>query len=269
MTKPLTTLTTEVSKINIAQPEKLEPISTKVNEILALEEAFNRVLDQLTFSMEQEKKSFLLAMQAQMNPHFLYNVLSVMNALALEEKNEEIGMICSNLSGMIRYSSSFEQSTATVEEELEHTKAYLELMKARYDDHFEYSIEVDPDLKEYCLPKLVIQPICENAFNHPFADREPPYILQVKVGKEADGWSIRVADNGTGFEKKVQERVMERANHAGYEDLNQMQIGGLGLVSSVLRIKMVTRQQTRCEITDQPGGGAVVTIYILEDKLEF
>lgn len=262
--KPLTTLTREVRQIDIAQPKPIPLINTKVDEIVSLQTAFNQVIDSLSFSMDQEKKSFLLAMQAQMNPHFLYNVLSVINAVALEGKSETIVAICGNLSGMLRYSSSYAKGTATVAEELMHTREYLELMKARYDYMFQYEIYADPGLEDKVIPKLVIQPICENAFTHPFANMEPPYKLAIRVQKETEGWSIEVEDNGSGFAEEQRAEVMERSNQAQYQDLSNMQIGGLGLISSVLRLKLITKQQVRCEILSARPQGAIVKIIVLE-----
>lgn len=242
ISRPLTTLTDEVRQLDIANPQKIPPVPTKIDEIIALQVGFNQVLNSLTFSMDQEKKAFLLAMQAQMNPHFLYNVLSVINAVALEGRSDDVVNICANLSGMLRYSSSYTEGMATVRQEVEHTREYLELMKARYAHLFYYTIEVDPALENTTIPKLVIQPICENAFTHPFAKMEPPYKLAIRVKAEENGWSITVVDNGDGFDEAERKRVLDKANNTGYDDLNQLKIGGLGLASTVLRLKLLTKK---------------------------
>lgn len=262
ISKPLTALTEKVRKLDIANPREIPLVPTRIDEIIALQHGFNQVLNSLTFSMGQEKQAFLLAMQAQMNPHFLYNVLSVINAVALEGRSEDVVAICSNLSGMLRYSSSYVEGTATVRQELEHTREYLELMQARYTHMFHYTITVDPALEEVAIPKLVIQPICENAFTHPFARMEPPYSLDIRVQGSPQDWSIVVADNGGGFDPAERQRVMDKANNTGYEELNRMQIGGLGLVSCVLRLKLLTKMQVRCEIEDGVPAGSVVRIRI-------
>lgn len=266
ISKPLTTLTREVRHIDIAAPQKIPEIDTRVDEIVALQNAFNQVMESLTFSMEQEKKTFLLAMQAQMNPHFLYNVLSVVNAVALQGRSETVVAICGNLSGMLRYSSSYETGTATIAEEMEHTREYLELMKARYQGMFHYTMFADPDLVDIQIPKLVIQPICENAFTHPFANMEPPYELDIRVEKEADGWCICVRDNGTGFDEEMRQKVMHRANSASYEDLSRLQIGGLGLVSTVLRLKLLTRRPVVCDIQNEQKAGARIVIHVQAEE---
>lgn len=270
ISKPLTELTDKVRTLDIANPQEIPQVPTKIDEIIALQAGFNQVLNSLTFSLDQEKKAFLLAMQAQMNPHFLYNVLSVINAVALEGRSDSVVDICANLSGMLRYSSSYTEGTATVRQEVEHTREYLELMKARYTHMFHYSIAVDPALEQTVIPKLVIQPICENAFTHPFSKMEPPYELDIRVCTEEEGWSITVTDNGDGFDEAERLRVMEKANNTSYDALNQLKIGGLGLVSTVLRLKLLTKRRVVCSITQARPKGSVVKIMLLgqEDAAE-
>ena len=197
-----------------------------------------------------------------MNPHFLYNVLSVVNALAIAGQSDKIRDVCGNLSGMLRYSSSYETGTASVRDEIRFTRAYLDLMQSRYDGVFEYAINVDPALWNVALPKLVIQPLCENAFTHSFAKTEPPYRLSIDVARVADGFCISVADNGCGFPPEARESVMARANEAGYGDLSRLQLGGLGIVSSVIRMRLLMKQDVHCDIAGSREGGAVVAIHV-------
>lgn len=264
--KPLTDLTAEVRGISAADPQKIHVDSMGIGEIVSLEAAFNQMLESLTLSMDQEKKSFLLAMQAQMNPHFLYNVLSVINAEALEGHNEKIVRICGNLSGLLRYASSFVQGSATVSEELGHTKSYLEIMKARYDYMFGYTAEMDETLAGVTIPKLVIQPLCENCFTHGFSNLEPPYNIGINILRFSGGWMIRITDNGTGFDEETRLKILERANNASYEDLNKMQLGGLGLVSSVVRLKLFTGCRVVCGIESGGKTGNVVEIRIFTEN---
>lgn len=261
---PLTDLTAAVEQIIPGALQRVHANDSGIYEITALEASFNNMLERLTLSMNQEKQAFLLAMQAQMNPHFLYNVLSVINAVALEGKSAVVADICGNLSFILRYSSSYVDSTATIAEELRFTAEYLELMKARYDYMFSYSVQVEDDLKSVTIPKLIIQPICENCFTHAFSNMEPPYRIAIQVERIPDGFIIRVTDNGCGFQEALRLTITERANNAGYGDLTNMQIGGLGLLSSVVRLKLLTGKQVRCDIRNMDSGGSCVEISILE-----
>ena len=266
ISRPLTALTREVQSIRVGEPEMLKEIPTSIREVRALQDAFNQMIDQLLFTTEQEKKAFLLAMQAQMNPHFLYNVLSVINAVALEGRSKTVVEICENLSGMLRYASSYESGTATIEEELLHTREYLELMKARYDYMFSYTVTAEPALLNVMIPKLVIQSICENAFTHAFSQIEPPYTLDLRVQSEPAGWSITVTDNGPGFDADAIGEIMDKVSTARYEQLSRMQIGGLGLISAVLRLKMQTRQGVRFAVENTIPHGAAVKLFVTEES---
>jgi sensor histidine kinase YesM len=265
ISKPLSELSEAVEAIVPGSQGKVKVDSRGIAEISAVESAFNNMLERLTLSMEQEKKSFLLAMQAQMNPHFLYNVLSVVNAMALKGRSDIVVKICANMSSMLRYASSYVTGSATLKEELEHTLAYLDLMKARYDYMFTYEAEMDPSLEEVIVPKLIVQPICENCFTHSFSRMEPPYRLSIKISGTPKSWKARVEDNGGGFDEKKREQIVERANNASYSDLNRMGIGGLGLVSSVARLRLLTGLQAMCAITNLAGGGSAVEIAISEE----
>lgn len=265
VTRPLTDLAAAVRGTSMSELREIHVKSARIAEIEALETAFNQMMERLTLSASQEKKSFLLAMQAQMNPHFLFNVLSVINAMALENKSNVVVNICGNLSGMLRYSASYVKGVATVREELSHTVAYLDLMKSRYDYMFHYTVQIDDNLAEVVIPKLVIQPLCENCFTHAFADREPPYHMDIRIAPITGGWTISVTDNGAGFDDDVRLQILQRANNASYEDLNKMQIGGLGLVSSVVRLKLFTGRRIECDIRNASVGSTII-ITIYDDK---
>ncbi|MDR1642268.1 MAG: histidine kinase [Clostridiales bacterium] len=262
ISKPLSELAEAVEAIAPGSQGRVAVDSRGIAEIGAVESAFNNMLERLTLSMEQEKKSFLLAMQAQMNPHFLYNVLSVANAMALKGRSDIVVKICANMSSMLRYASSYVTGSATLKEELEHTLAYLELMKSRYDYMFSYEANMDQPLEEVVVPKLIIQPICENCFTHSFSRMEPPYRISIQISGTPKSWKVRVEDNGCGFDEKKREQIVERANNASYSDLNRMGIGGLGLVSSVARLRLLTGLQATCAITGIDGGGSAVEIFI-------
>jgi len=265
ISRPLTALTRGVQSIRVGEPELLREIPTGIREVHALQDAFNQMIDRLLFSTEQEKKAFLLAMQAQTNPHFLYNVLSVINAVALEGRSKTVVEICENLSSMLRYASSFESGTATLEEELAHTREYLELMKARYDYMFTYTVTADPALLNEAIPKLVVQSICENAFTHAFSKMEPPYILDLRVQSEPGGFSITVTDNGPGFDENVIGGIMDKVSAARYDQLSRMHIGGLGLTSAVLRLKLQTRREVKFTVENTAPRGAAVKLTVLEE----
>ena len=150
----------------------------------------------------------------------------------------------------------------TLREEMENAVSYLELMKARYEDGFSYVMEIQEECRDICLPKMVIQPIVENCFTHGFADREPPYFIRIAAGMEQDGWVVTIADNGVGITDAQREALFQKV--ARYEknlsgNLQESHISGLGLVSTILRLRLSLPDAFSFDIrTNSPQGAAVI-----------
>jgi HAMP domain-containing protein len=260
---PLESLRKSVEEIHAGNPEHIDAANLDIEEVYEVAEAFNKLMDDVTFSLEQEKKSSLMAMQAQMNPHFLHNALSVASAYAIDGRNDAVVSVCGNISDMLRYTSSFDRDLVTVGEEIHYTKLYLELMRARYENMLTYGIRVEDSVRNETMPKLSIQPLCENCFNHAFSSVEPPYDIRVFVRAEADGWSVEVLDNGAGFGERERAAILKRAGEADYKDIKDFKIGGLGIMSSVVRMRLSGRK-VRCEIDNLKPAGASVRLRVGE-----
>ena len=262
--KPLETLKRSVESIDVTNPTRVDTAELDIEEVYSVANSFNTMMENVTFSMEQEKKAHLFALQAQMNPHFLYNILSVINAEILEGRGDAAIDIIGNLSDMLRYTSSYENSIARLEEEVQHTEKYLRLMKARYAEMFTYKIEMDDNIGNEIVPKLIIQPLCENCFQHGFADIEPPYWIRVRVNARERGWFIEVCDNGKGFSAAERASIFSKTEAVKEDaDFGGMQIGGLGILSSVARTRMVTGNHVECEIIALSPKGASVKLNVL------
>ena len=127
---------------------------------------------------ESEIQAQMLALQAQMNPHFLYNSLNTIGAMAEEGMTEEVTSMCQDITSILRYISSDKESVSTVEEELEHCSLYLNCMKMRFKDKFTYEFDIGDDLLDLKIPKLCIQLLIENSVKF--------------VSKTAPPWHIRI-----------------------------------------------------------------------------
>jgi HAMP domain-containing protein len=130
--RPLETLKNAVESIDVINPTRIDTAAIDIEEVYSVANSFNTLMENVTFLKEQEKKTHLLALQAQMNPHFLYNVLSIINAAAIEGRAETVLDIVDNLSDMLRYTSAYETGLVKMEDEARYTEQYLKLMKARY-----------------------------------------------------------------------------------------------------------------------------------------
>lgn len=245
---------------------------TSNNEITLLNTAFNKTLSRLRESIDQtlqarasEAHAHILAYQAQMNPHFLFNTLMAINGIAKENGNEKIMLMCTQLSNMLRYTSSYKNEKVTLENELTHTIHYLKLLKVRYEDFLDYKIEVAEDLYPIAVPKLIIQPIVENCFSHGFRTSAPPYRISITGSIKEGGWILQIADNGCGFDENAIKNIFARLEQYKSNSLtgvifDKLEIGGMGLVNIYVRLLVMYGEKTVFEVKNLPEGGSVVTI---------
>ena len=264
---PFERLTETVRSVSFAgnPPEKTH--DGQIDEVKELDIAFSEMLSRLNNAMVLEKKATVLALQSQMNPHFLYNMLAVIGAAGAQSGAENVEMLCRRLSEMLRYSASYERTTVTLYDEVTHLNAYLALMKARYEDFLEYSVDIPPEMYRLTVPKLFLQPLAENCFSHGFAGSEPPYEVRVTGELLGDRFRITVSDNGVGFSDAQRDFVVERVRRLEEnvsENLSQTSIGGLGLASTVLRLRLVSGKSITFDILNRSPHGAEI---ILEGTL--
>lgn len=148
----------------------------------------------------REKEAQLAALNMQLNPHFLYNTLNTINAMALSNQQLEISRAIVSLSKMMQHTLSVEGECCRLCEEMDGLLDYFELMKFRFMDAFEVRLEIEEALMQTLVPRLIFQPLIENAIVHGFADLEKGGVILLKGQTDPDGMrSFRVEDNGRGF----------------------------------------------------------------------
>lgn len=196
-----------------------------------LKKSMNELLD----SRAQELKSRNLALQSQINPHFYYNTLASIIVLAEKDRKEEVITICRNLTRMMRYITGSSNAPVTLREEMEYVRKYLYCMKVRFQENLNYTIEVDESILDVPVPKLIIQPIVENALKYGI-DCKPPWDITIRSVITEDCWRIEVEDTGSGFSgeslKMIRERIRIADEQPGLPELN---IDGLGLLNVYIR----------------------------------
>jgi sensor histidine kinase YesM len=243
ITLPLRELRKSVNKISTHNIAIRVDEKQAIDEIKDLGDAFSDVLIRMNELAAHEKKAYLLALQAQMNPHFLFNTLAVISASGMETGNNKIVNMCQQVSDMLRYVASYESSVVPFCDEITHTINYLELMKARYEECFFYDVVLNEEVKRVLVPKLILQPLVENCFNHAFAETEPPWKIRIKIGVETEYWYLEVEDNGVGISNHKREEINTKINEYSKnitETYKEFKIGGLGLVSIITRLKLLS-----------------------------
>ena len=256
VTRPILQLARRVTKIN-SPDEQLEPLDDAPAEIKELENSFDDMLERVNRSATQEKKAYSLALQAQMNPHFLYNTLSIIGAAGEEAGAANVTDMCVRLSDMLRYVASYEKVTVPLRDEVAHTTNYLSLMKSRYEDYFEYSVSVDEGLMNMAVPKLFIQPLAENCFKHGFKMSPQPWRVDIRMHGDQSHWELTIKDNGVGI---TDERIAElrKKIDGAIDEMSLSDIGGVGLVNTIVRLKMTHTK--RLDYSIRSSGGTIIKI---------
>lgn len=185
------------------------------DEVYVIEQAYVQLVQRLNQAIYNETKlresqlqAQMNALQAQINPHFIYNTLNVISSKGLEHKVLDIVDICEHFSKMLRYSSETSCQTATLQKELAHTASYLQLMKFRYTDRLKYTIDAEERLYDFSLPKLVIQPLVENCISHGYKNNLREMQISVVCCSCEDGILIKISDSGDGFPEEIQKELM-------------------------------------------------------------
>ncbi len=241
------------------------PLSAGYREVARLSDSFDQMRRQLDASMnqriaaeQQALKSRNLAMQAQINPHFYYNTLSSIIALTDIGRPDDVVSMCRSLTGMMRYVTGPE-SAATLREELNYVGQYLYCMKMRYQDSFQYEINVPEGMMDEAVPRLIIQPFVENALKYGI-DCPPPWKLQIIGEDTPDLWRVIVLDNGPGFSDKAVAELRERMRAVDQSvAMPEAHIDGLGILNVYARWKLFAGEEALIEIgTKSTGGYAMI-----------
>lgn len=208
------------------------------------------------------------ALQMQINPHFIYNTLNVISAKGMECGSEEIIDICDQFARMLRYATDLRSKTATLGDELQNARRYLQLVKARYEDQLSYEIDVPEAMNRLILPKLALQPIVENALTHGFAGRTDP--REVRILGETDGCLLRltIRDNGNGFSPDSLQRLRTAFRQMETDFTRMSSEGGehLGLINTYLRLLHASKGTIRMQLHNDCGAVITLTLPINQEE---
>jgi two-component system, sensor histidine kinase YesM len=272
LTKPIRKLKETMEGTDLENLSRKIIFESSNNEIEALNRSFKLLRKRLNEAVQREIKSQALqmqasfdSMQAQVNPHFIYNILNVLSNKGIVNDDEEICEICNGIASMLRYSTSTLKRSATIGDELEHMNSYLMLMKKRFEHKLEFRIEMDQVIFGEAIPKIVLQQIVENSINHGFESIITTMLIEVK-GYIADGWwYIEIVDNGQGFHpdmlKKLDDRMkLIRKELFSSEQLTGFAIGGMGLINTYARLVLFYHDNFVFTLENKNNGGTKVTI---------
>lgn len=242
-----------------------EFVADKKDDLGKIEELVYEMLDRSKALAEEtyearlkERKAQLMALQAQINPHFLYNTLECLNWMAIRQNAPDISSLITKLAKYFRLTLNKGKSIVGIEDELELARIYLTIQNTRFDDVIGFEINMDPDITKYHIPKLTLQPIMENAVLHGIMkkpEKSGYIIVDARVLEEEIVISIK--DDGTGMTKMRAEELLSRKQSEHY-----------GLFNVQERIKLYFGENYGITIDSEPGAGTKVTLRIGKTVLE-
>ena len=176
----------------------------------SLNETLDKYEQLLKFSNHQETLltiSRLKVLRGQLSPHFLYNILDGVNWMLLENEQYETSRIITDLGYILRYSINETSDTVPLHEEIEVIRRYLSISQTRFESRLNYTIEVEPELENYRIPRFLLQPIVENAVIHGVEKQATSSMLEVRCYVHGDQTIIDISNDGPGIPDEVKERI--------------------------------------------------------------
>ncbi|NEW06723.1 sensor histidine kinase [Paenibacillus sp. SYP-B3998] len=236
------------------------------DEIGALAKEFNKMVDRTKSLMEniideqKKKREYELAvLQSQINPHFLYNTLESICALADLKRNGDIVNIVNQLALFYRGVLSKGSPIISMEDEMIITQTYLEIMKVRYGDQLEYRFDIDKRAYNYATIKLLLQPLVENSIYHGLKNKRGKGLIEINGYVNDNKLLLEVVDNGIGMAQERQQRIF-------WSEPGDYKNKSFGLKSTDERIKLFFGSEYGLEIQSEDGKGTRVRISLPADK---
>ena len=226
-----------------------------------MQDNLKQLMDDIVTEHEAKRRSELMVLQNQINPHFLYNTLDVIVWMIENEKKEEAVEAVTALARFFRISLSNGKTIISVKDEIEHVRNYLMIQEMRFKNRFTYTLDVEDGLEEYGTIKLILQPIVENCIYHAMEFMDGDGEIQIAVRKEGETIFFTVKDNGCGMTEDIVARIMagERVSKGK---------GGVGLQNVQERLHLVFGGEYGMTISSEPDEGTEVSIRIPAVSLE-
>ncbi|KIL40948.1 histidine kinase [Gordoniibacillus kamchatkensis] len=267
VTRPLTVLAETMKDIN---PEGAFPTYEvkSTDEVGLLLHSFNRLYDRIGRLMDQvqkneamKKEADILALQAQINPHFLYNTLSSIHWIALMNKDKLISEMVGALSDFLRFSLNKGEDFCSVQQEIAHAQNYAYIMSMRFQEKFDIAFYVDPQLLPLPMLKLLLQPLIENSIMHGIQKKKEKAHIYVHGERQKGAMKFVVEDTGVGIER---DKLLDLMSKLRGEEGAKPEPGksGYGLRNVHHRLLLHYGSETGLRIESEPGAGTRISFTI-------
>lgn len=271
--RPIDQFVTRISQVDLDNLNEKIDIVPQSKEMQVLVGTFDEMLTRLNDSILRQKqhedfqtRALFNALQREMGPHFLYNSLSSIADLCESGQNEKACDACFDLSDLLRYASNYEVPDVTLADELENVKCYMSLMQNRYRQRLVFRCETDEQALPAMMPRLTLQPLLENAIKYSIQEQDVVN-LQLQTAYVDGLLMISVEDNGKSIEPERQVFIKNKIEEfcdrpPGESGENAVQLGGIGLIGTLTRLRIYYGQSFQYEIRANRMGGTTIILYM-------
>ena len=265
MTKPVEEMSSTITRIKDGETQlRVQPVGWS-QELTTLGTEFNEMLDRMQVMAQEELQHKMLVerteykmLQAQINPHFLYNTLDTMSGIANAQNCPMVSGMCHSLSAIFRYSLNMTDELSTVQNEMAHVRNYLYVMDMRNGSTIAYDYQIDSDTLADQMPRICIQPVVENALTHGLRNvRRKDKKLLIRSEHVNENLVITVQDNGAGMDAESMNRLLDQ------NDMKRVESGiSIGILNVNARLKRLFGEKYGLHIESTAGEGTTVTITV-------
>lgn len=265
VTRPVEEMSSTITRIKNGEKQlRVQPIGWS-QELSTLGTEFNEMLDRMEVMAQEELQHKMLVerteykmLQAQINPHFLYNTLDTMSGIANAQNCPLVSGMCRSLSAIFRYSLNMTDELSTLQNEMAHVRNYLYVMDVRNGSTIAYDYQIDSDTLQDPMPRICIQPVVENALTHGLRNvRRKDKKLLIRSEHVGENLVITVQDNGAGMDAEEMNRLLEQ------NDMKRVESGvSIGILNVNARLKKLFGKEYGLHIESTIGEGTTVTITV-------
>lgn len=257
----------EVKKGNldvVVPVQSFDEIGTITDNFNEMTVKVRELIREVTKAEENQKNAEIRALEAQINPHFLYNTLDSINWMAIEKEEYEISKMIRNLGVILRYSVNKSNQIVTIRELADWLEKYISLQQMRFNDAFSYRLNIEEETYNRKVYKLLLQPFVENAIIHGFKEMESGGLLQIDImpARHDQGIVVIIEDNGKGMSQEMLKCFNNR------EEAIKDEGKSIGLHNAFSRMNMYYAEKASWNVSSMEGMGTVITLRlpILDDS---
>lgn len=269
--RPVEALSNTIIKIKNGETDLRAKTDGWSDELKVMGDEFNEMLDQIGRMVQDEYEAKVLmertqykVLQAQINPHFLYNTLDTMSGIAASQDCTLVSGLCQSLSAIFRYSLDISDTQSTLQQEMAHVRNYLYVMDVRNGNTIKYNYQIDSDTLDDNIPRITLQPIVENALQHGLRNtRRKDKELTISATHKDGLLQIIIEDNGAGMDAKAMNEQLEKA------DIGRIEMGrSIGVMNVNARVKSVYGEGYGIHYESNPDCGtkAIIVLPIVKEE---